>query len=124
MDFIYVNPINKINPMTNFDSLYQSIMCENSEEISLTNYSYEELIDLAMDRWGDAYTTREDIVSHYPDSESLIAALQEENEEREYGSEPPEDHFRDDVEADADTLASAGYGTDEDYGGYSGGEDY
>ncbi len=28
-----------------------------------------------------------------------------------------EDHFRDDVEADADALASAGYGTDEDYGG-------
>lgn len=28
-----------------------------------------------------------------------------------------------DVEADADTLASAGYGTDEDYG-YFGGEDY
>ena len=29
--------------------------------------------------------------------------------------EPP-DQFRDDVEADADALASAGYGTDEDYG--------
>lgn len=28
----------------------------------------------------------------------------------------PEDHFRDDVEADADTLASVGWGTDEDYG--------
>jgi|LakMenE18May11ns_1017448.scaffolds.fasta_scaffold8506986_1 hypothetical protein len=37
--------------------------------------------------------------------------------------EPREDHFRDDVDADADTLASAGYGTDEDYG-YFGGEDY
>ena len=36
--------------------------------------------------------------------------------------EPREDHFRDDVDADADTLASAGYGTDEDYG-YFGGED-
>ena len=36
--------------------------------------------------------------------------------------EPREDHFRDDVEADADTLAGAGYGTDEDYG-YYGGED-
>ncbi len=29
-----------------------------------------------------------------------------------------EDNFRDDVDADADTLASAGYGTDEDYGYY------
>lgn len=33
------------------------------------------------------------------------------------------DQFRDDVEADADTLRSAGYGTDEDYG-YFGNEDY
>lgn len=30
--------------------------------------------------------------------------------------EEPEDQFRSDAEADADTLASAGYGTDEDYG--------
>ena len=29
-----------------------------------------------------------------------------------------EDNFRDDVDADANTLASAGYGTDEDYGYY------
>lgn len=29
-----------------------------------------------------------------------------------------------DVEADADTLASAGYGTDEDYGGYGGGDGF
>lgn len=28
------------------------------------------------------------------------------------------DHFRDDVDADADTLRMAGYGTDEDYGDY------
>ncbi len=33
----------------------------------------------------------------------------------------PEDHFRDDVEADADVLAGIGWGTDEDYGYY--GED-
>jgi len=110
--------------MTKFNSLYQTIMNENSEEIPLTSYSYEELVDLAMDRWGNADTSREDIIYHYPDSESLINALQEENEEREYGSEPPEDHFRDDVEADADALASAGFGTDEDYGDYGGGEDY
>lgn len=36
-----------------------------------------------------------------------------------------EDGFRDDVEADADTLASAGWGTDEDYGCFdSGNEDW
>lgn len=37
--------------------------------------------------------------------------------------EPREDNFRDDVEADADVLASAGFGTDEDYG-YFGEQDY
>lgn len=35
----------------------------------------------------------------------------------------PWDGFRDDVEADADALASAGWGTDEDYG-YFGGDDF
>jgi hypothetical protein len=42
----------------------------------------------------------------------------EDNYERER-----EDNFRDDVDADANTLASAGYGTDEDYGYYGEGED-
>lgn len=37
--------------------------------------------------------------------------------------EDERDGFRDDVEADADTLASAGYGTDEDYGCYGGYEE-
>jgi hypothetical protein len=36
-----------------------------------------------------------------------------------------EDNFRDDAEADADALAMAGFGTDEDYGCFdSGDEDY
>ncbi len=47
----------------------------------------------------------------------------------EHDGEPDErdepwDGFRDDVEADADALASAGFGTDEDYGCYGGGEEY
>lgn len=37
--------------------------------------------------------------------------------EPDVDEEPREDQFRDDVEADADALAGAGYGTDEDYGG-------
>jgi len=36
----------------------------------------------------------------------------------------PWDGFRSDAEADADTLASAGYGTDEDYGYYGGSDEY
>ena len=39
--------------------------------------------------------------------------------------EPSGDNFRDDAEADGDALASAGFGTDEDYGCFdSGDEDY
>jgi hypothetical protein len=34
-----------------------------------------------------------------------------------FDSNEPWDGFRNDVEADADALASAGFGTDEDYGG-------
>jgi len=35
-----------------------------------------------------------------------------------------EDNFRNDAEADGDALASAGFGTDEDYGCYDSGDDY
>lgn len=37
-------------------------------------------------------------------------------------SDEREDQFRSDAEADADVLAGAGYGTDEDYGYYGGDE--
>jgi hypothetical protein len=52
--------------------------------------------------------------------EDIRDSLQELIEENLYDDrdEGPEDHFRDDVEADADTLKSAGYGTDEDYGDF------
>jgi hypothetical protein len=39
------------------------------------------------------------------------------------GDDNEPDQFRHDGEADADALASAGMGTDEDYGYYGGGED-
>jgi hypothetical protein len=39
-----------------------------------------------------------------------------------YGTEDEHDQFLTDAEADADALASAGFGTDEDYG-YYGGDD-
>lgn len=44
-------------------------------------------------------------------------------EEQDQDLEREDDLFTD-VEADADTLASAGWGTDEDYGYYGGDEDY
>jgi hypothetical protein len=55
---------------------------------------------------------RKEIVSDDPDEtvEVDLCDLVREHEEDNMS----------DVEADADTLASAGYGTDEDYGDYSG----
>lgn len=44
---------------------------------------------------------------------SFVTSNGEFSDERMYPSEP--DHFRTDAEADADALASAGFGTDEDY---------
>jgi len=40
-----------------------------------------------------------------------------------WDEEPSDEPYEDDVWADSDTLAGAGYGTDEDYG-YFGGDDY
>ena len=41
----------------------------------------------------------------------------------EFGDPDSDGDNMTDVEADADTLASAGYGTDEDYGYYGGNEE-
>ena len=41
----------------------------------------------------------------------------DDDDERGFNREPREDNFRDDVDADANALASTGWGTDEDYGG-------
>ncbi len=60
-----------------------------------------------------------------PSSEEAYYDYREDIDLDPWGSEDevdyedePWDGFRDDVEADADALASAGYGTDEDYGYY------
>jgi hypothetical protein len=47
--------------------------------------------------------------------------VEDDTNDDDHDEEPREDQFRDDVEADADALASAGLGTDEDYGCYDGG---
>jgi len=39
-------------------------------------------------------------------------------------ADEPWDGFNSDAEADGDALASAGFGTDEDYGCYDSGDDY
>ena len=77
---------------------------------SHTRDDFDDMLDEAFcltSTYGDSviqiYSSRDDLVWDSEDEYMQNAA------ERE-------DHFRNDVEADADTLASAGYGTDEDYG--------
>lgn len=67
-------------------------------------------------------------VDTYPDEEGVFHGVLADDaaEYAEYMDEErdePWDGFNSDAEADADVLASAGYGTDEDYG-YFGGDDY
>ncbi len=50
----------------------------------------------------------EDVVEHLADGSRVVVW--------ELGGEEPWDGFRSDAEADGDALASAGHGTDEDYG--------
>ena len=67
-------------------------------------------------------TTIESLLRTYPDragiSETLEGATREEEEEESYYSDPEEPYYSYSVSDDADALASAGWGTDEDYGGY------
>lgn len=77
----------------------------NDELVSLKKRIHDKLIE----RNRDAYLT----------IEANLARQDWEDDPRSY---EPEDHFRDDVEADADVLRMAGMGTDEDYGFY--GEDF
>lgn len=69
------------------------------------------------DRLADMMDTGMDEESHrWHHAREMERAMKEENE-HEAMLNDREDQFRDDVEADADALASAGFGTDEDYGG-------
>lgn len=60
-------------------------------------------LDRDCDEWGAA---------HQPDEQDDDS----DDDEHGFNREPREDNFRDDVDADANVLAGAGYGTDEDYG--------
>lgn len=62
-------------------------------------------LDRQCDEWDAA---------HQPDEQDDDS--DDDDDEHGFNREPREDNFRDDVDADANTLASAGWGTDEDYG--------
>lgn len=76
----------------------------------MTNENKELIIRL-YEQGLDTLDISEQYGFDYSDVEAVLA----ESLERE---DAPEDNFRDDVEADADVLRSAGMGTDEDYGSF------
>ena len=70
----------------------------------------------------DGYTAFTFVPENAAELRQLLS-LHTDGEDADGDVEPYEDGYTD-VEADADTLASAGWGTDEDYGCFGGGEDY
>lgn len=65
------------------------------------------------DQYLDSYWEDRNEMYDFPDDEPDYDDDPDWDEDGDIGDEPP---GMTDVEADADTLASAGYGTDEDYG--------
>lgn len=61
---------------------------------------------------------------HSNDIPAIVDLLEDSGIHFEGGRDNEHDQFRTDAEADADALASAGMGTDEDYGCYDSGEEY
>ena len=96
----------------------------DNEIISLARVTCEEL-DPAHEAWMEAQRERDladydaqrepedgDDTTEYDDDQQS----DDDDDAHGFNREPREDNFRDDVDADANALAGAGYGTDEDYG--------
>jgi hypothetical protein len=104
----------------------------DNEILKLARVTCEEL-DPSYDTWLDELRAKDmadydaqrepaedgDDMTEYDDDQQ-----EDDSDDDKYGfmREPREDNFRDDVDADANALAGAGYGTDEDYGCYGGDE--
>ena len=83
------------------------------------------MFDVSHDGLEDAIEVANEIgtdVMRERDGETELAWSFEESGSSD-ADEPNEDSFRDDAEADADALAMAGFGTDEDYGCYDSGDE-
>jgi hypothetical protein len=80
----------------------------DNEITELARVTCEEL-DSSYEAWLDEQRAR--------DLADYDAQRQHDEGDDDADLEPREDSFRDDVDADANALASAGWGTDEDYGG-------
>jgi len=98
----------------------------DNEIISLASVTCEE-IDHSHEAWMDELRAKEladydaqrepaedgDDTSEYADDQQDDG---DDDDHHGFNRQPREDNFRDDVDADANALAGAGYGTDEDYG--------
>jgi len=98
-----------------------------NEIISLASVTCEEL-DHSYAAWLEELNQQQEelICDPHGDDMSEYADDQQGDEDDDdrhgFNREPREDNFRDDVDADANALAGAGYGTDEDYGCFGGDE--
>jgi len=101
-----------------FDSSYESWMDELRAK-DLADYDAQRDAQLSDQQEELICDPHGDDMSEYDDD-------QQDDGDDQYGtgraSDEPDDQFRSDAEADADVLAGAGYGTDEDYGYYGGDE--
>ena len=65
-----------------------------------------------------AHRAGEDVVEHLADGSRVVVWSIDD------ATDEPWDGFRSDAEADGDALASAGFGTDEDYGCFDSGDEW
>ena len=74
---------------------------------------YDAFLDTLNAAYPDCEPADGDDMSEFADDQQ---GDDDDDDAHGFNREPREDNFRDDVDADANALAGAGYGTDEDYG--------
>ena len=106
------------------------ISCEESDssyESWMDELRAKDLADYDAQRDAQLSDQQEELICDpHGDDMSEYDDDKQGDDDDQYGtsrtSDEPEDQFRSDAEADADVLAGAGYGTDEDYGYFGGDE--
>ena len=98
----------------------------NDDEMNdLSRMDAGDVMDDSYDLWAEA-RREEEMAQRDAQLASEDDDDQQGDDDDHYGttraSDEREDQFRSDAEADADVLAGAGYGTDEDYGYFGGDE--
>jgi hypothetical protein len=101
------------------DSSYESWMDELRAK-DLADYDAQRDAQLSDQQEELICDPHGDDMSEYDDDQQDDG--DDDDDKHGFNLEPREDNFRSDAEADADVLASAGHGTDEDYGYFGGDE--